>query len=74
MLAEQRMRLERKMESLTEQDLELLIAKYTLEYLHRWTNGFEPTALAQMRELLKAAESPAMLMSKLRAAGGVLPN
>jgi len=40
----------------SETELELLIAKYTLEYLYRWTNHFDPVQLAQIRQILDTGE------------------
>jgi len=36
----------------SEAELEILIAKYTLEYLYRWTNNFDPAQLSQIKQLL----------------------
>jgi hypothetical protein len=56
------------------EDLELLIAKYTLEYLWRWTNEFDPAILARIRVLLAKAETPQDIASAFRRLDGALPN
>ncbi len=61
-------------EVLTEEQLELLVAKYTLEYLHRWTNGFDAVALAEVKKLLDTTDMPEIVVQALRCAQGSLPN
>ncbi|HTR64168.1 MAG TPA: hypothetical protein VMH85_00250 [Terriglobales bacterium] len=56
------------------EDLELLIAKYTLEYLWRWTNGFDSAMLARIKALLEKAETPQDIASAFRRVSGSLPN
>jgi hypothetical protein len=51
--------------SQSEAELELLIAKYTLEYLYRWTNHFDPVQLAQIRQILDAGEQPRDLLKAI---------
>ncbi|HUK24506.1 MAG TPA: hypothetical protein VLV49_08000 [Terriglobales bacterium] len=51
----------------TPEELEALIARYTLEYLYRWTNNFAPAELAEFRKLLDRAGPPADLLRMLRA-------
>ncbi len=46
----------------SEAELELLIAKYTLEYLYRWTNHFDPVQLAQIKQILDTGEEPRALL------------
>jgi len=55
-------------------DLELLIAKYTLEYLWRWSNDFDPASLTRIRTLLAKAETPQDIARAFRRFGGPLPN
>ena len=59
---------------MTSDELEALIAKFTLEYLHRWTNNFEPAALAQFRELLQKAASTSVMVDILRTAQSRVAN
>jgi hypothetical protein len=59
--------------SVTEAELEALIAKYTLEYLYRWTNEFEAKELAQLRRLLATA-SPEHVVQMMKAGSRALPN
>jgi hypothetical protein len=59
--------------SLTEAELEALIAKYTLEYLYRWTNEFEAKELAQLRTLL-ASTPPEHIVGMMKLGRRVLPN
>lgn len=40
----------------SEAELEILIARYTLEYLYRWTNHFDAVQLAQIRQLFETHE------------------
>ncbi len=61
-------------ECITEEQLEVLIAKYTLEYLYRWTNQFDPIALSGFRQLLSTADRPEEVLRTLRHAGSALPN
>lgn len=63
-----------RMECITEEQLEVLIAKYTLEYLYRWTNQFDPIALSGFRQLLATAERPEEVLRTLRHSPNVLPN
>lgn len=46
----------------SEAELELLIAKYTLEYLYRWTNHFDPVQLAQIKQILDTGEEPKIFL------------
>ena len=55
-------------------ELELLIAKYTLEYLWRWTNEFDPVILSRIRVLLAKAETPQEIFNAFRRVNGALPN
>jgi hypothetical protein len=54
-------------EANSEAELELLIAKYTLEYLYRWTNHFDPVQLAQIKQILDTGAESGVL---LRMSGG----
>ncbi len=47
-------------------DIEFLIAKYTLEYLYRWTNEFEPAQLVEMRQLLDSSTGSSAILSMMR--------
>ena len=57
----------------SETELELLIAKYTLEYLYRWTNHFDPVQLAQIKQILDTGDEPEALLN-LVAGNSVLPS
>ncbi len=57
----------------SEAELELLIAKYTLEYLYRWTNHFDPIQLAQIKQILDTGEEPKALL-KMVAGSSALPS
>lgn len=57
----------------SEGELELLIAKYTLEYLYRWTNHFDPVQLAQIRQILDAGGEPMVLLRTV-SGGAALPS
>jgi hypothetical protein len=59
--------------SVTEVELEALIAKYTLEYLYRWTNEFDAKELAQLRKLLATA-SPDHIVRMMKSGRHALPN
>jgi hypothetical protein len=59
-------------ESIGEDELEALIARFTLEYLYRWTNNFDPAALAEFKRLLDKAGPSVDLVRMLRLTG-VLP-
>lgn len=59
--------------SLTEVELEALIAKFTLEYLYRWTNEFDATELAELRKLLAAAP-PEHIVNMMKTGFSALPN
>jgi hypothetical protein len=63
-------RLQSHAEGISEDDLEALIARFTLEYLYRWTNNFEPQALAEFKRMLDKAGPPAELVRMLRSSGG----
>ena len=58
----------------SEAELELLIAKYTLEYLYRWTNQFDPIQLAQIKQLLDNEAEPKVLLRKFVGQGSALPS
>jgi len=45
-----------------------------LEYVYRWTNDFDPAALAGLRELFDAAGSPEDILQMLRCKQNSLPN
>ncbi|MGH9513668.1 MAG: hypothetical protein ACRD2U_16180 [Terriglobales bacterium] len=49
----------------SEAELELLVAKYTLEYLYRWTNHFDPVQLAQIKQILDSGAEPQVLLMKM---------
>lgn len=59
--------------SLTDAELEALIAKYTLEYLYRWTNEFDAKELAQLRKFLASAP-PEHIVRMMKSGHRVLPN
>jgi len=59
--------------SLNEVELQALIAKYTLEYLYRWTNEFDAKELAQLRTLLASAP-PEHIVEVMMAGHRLLPN
>ena len=59
--------------SVSEVELEALIAKYTLEYLYRWTNEFDAQELAQLRKLL-ATTSPEHIVGMMKSGSRALPN
>lgn len=46
-------------------ELELLIAKYTLEYLYQWTNHFDPVQLAQIKQILDTGEETQTLLKAI---------
>jgi hypothetical protein len=58
----------------SEAELELLIAKYTLEYLYRWTNQFDPIQLAQIKQLLDNEAEPKILLRKVIGPSSALPS
>jgi hypothetical protein len=58
----------------SEAELELLIAKYTLEYLYRWTNQFDPIQLAQIKQLLDNEAEPKVFLRKVIGPSSVLPS
>jgi hypothetical protein len=58
----------------SEAELELLIAKYTLEYLYRWTNQFDPIQLAQIKHLLDTEGEPKVLLRRVIGPGSALPS
>lgn len=64
----------RQWDSITEDELEALIARYTLEYIYRWTNDFDPETLSEFKRMLDRAGTPQMIVSMLRPAPGRLPN
>jgi hypothetical protein len=64
----------RKLDGVSEAELELLIAKYTLEYRSHWTNNFNPTAWAQLKEMFGSADNPTAILHSWRLAGGAQPN
>ena len=59
--------------SVTEAELEALIAKYTLEYLYRWTNEFDAKELAELRKLLASAP-PEHIVQMIKTGSRALPN
>jgi hypothetical protein len=59
--------------SLNQVELPALIAKYTLEYLYRWTNEFDAKELAQLRTLL-ASTPPEHIVEMMKAGHRLLPN
>ena len=61
-------------QTISEAELELLIARYTLEYLYRWTNQFDPIQLAQIKQLLDNAGEPKVLLKRVIGAGSALPS
>jgi hypothetical protein len=61
-------------EPITEVELEVLIAKYTLEYLYRWTNEFDATELAQLRKLLATSGRAESIVLMMKGAPGILPS
>jgi hypothetical protein len=61
-------------ERISEVELEVLIAKYTLEYLYRWTNEFDATELAQLRKLLAVSGRAESIVQMMKTGGGVLPS
>jgi hypothetical protein len=61
-------------ETKSEAELELLIAKYTLEYLYRWTNHFDAAQLAQIKQILDAGGNPKVLMGMMSGVGSELPS
>jgi hypothetical protein len=58
----------------SEAELELLIAKYTLEYLYRWTNQFDPIQLAQIKQLLDNEGEPKVLLKRVIGPSSTLPS
>jgi hypothetical protein len=58
----------------SEAELELLIAKYTLEYLYRWTNRFDPIQLAQIKQLLDNEAEPKVFLRKVIGSSSDLPS
>jgi hypothetical protein len=58
----------------SEAELELLIAKYTLEYLYRWTNHFDPIQLAQIKQLLDTEAEPKVLLKRVIGSESALPS
>jgi len=64
----------RPIEAVTEDELEALIARYTLEYIYRWTNDFDPAALSEFKRLLDKAGTPEAIVGMLRSAPGRLSN
>jgi hypothetical protein len=59
--------------AMNEAELEALIAKYTLEYLYRWTNEFDPKELGELRKLLASA-SPEHIFGMMKTGRRTLPN
>jgi hypothetical protein len=64
----------RSIEGITEDELEALIARYTLEYIYRWTNDFDAAALSEFKKMLDKAGTPEAIVGMLRSAPGRLPN
>jgi len=64
----------RQIGSFSVEELELLIAKYTLEYLWRWTNDFNPAILTRIKVLLEKAETPQDIARAFGRVTGPLPN
>jgi hypothetical protein len=60
-------------ETRSETELELLIAKYTLEYLYRWTNHFDPAQLAQIKQILDAGVERKVLL-QIVTGGSAMPS
>jgi hypothetical protein len=58
----------------SEAELELLIAKYTLEYLYRWTNQFDAIQLAQIKQFLDNEAEPKVLLRKFVGTSSALPS
>jgi hypothetical protein len=63
-----------KFECITEEQLEVLVARYTLEYLYRWTNQFDPVALTGLKKLLEISPRPEDILRTIRNTGQSLPN
>jgi hypothetical protein len=63
-----------KVDCITEEQLEVLVAKYTLEYLYRWTNQFDPASLMGIKKLLESSSRPEDILRTLRNAENSLPN
>jgi hypothetical protein len=59
--------------SVNEAELEALIAKYTLEYLYRWTNEFDAKELGELRKLLAKA-SPEHIVGMMKTGRRTLAN
>jgi hypothetical protein len=59
---------------INENELEILIAKYTLEYLYRWTNEFDAAGLAQFKRLFDSVGTPEALANLLRQTRGAWAN
>jgi len=57
-----------------EQELEILVARYTLEYLYHWTNEFDAASLARFKQLFDVAGTPEALVNLLKSARHSLPN
>jgi hypothetical protein len=61
-------------QSIREDELEILIAKYTLEYLHHWTNEFDAGQLAQFKRLFDNAGTAEALVNLLKRTRQSKPN
>jgi hypothetical protein len=61
-------------EAKSEAELEILIAKYTLEYLYRWTNHFDATQLAQIKQILDTGGEPQVLLGMVSGTGSAMPS
>ncbi|HEX4486961.1 MAG TPA: hypothetical protein VH088_11870 [Terriglobales bacterium] len=59
--------------AVNEVELEALIAKYTLEYLYRWTNEFDAKELGELRKLLASA-SPEHIVGMMKTGRRTLLN
>jgi hypothetical protein len=57
-----------------EEELEILIAKYTLEYLHHWTNEFDAAQLTQFKRLFDNAGTAEALVNLLKSTRHSKPN
>jgi hypothetical protein len=49
-----------------EDEIEILIARYTLEYLYHWTNQFDAAGLMEFKNLFDRAGTPEALANVLK--------
>lgn len=61
-------------QGITEDQLEALIARYTLEYLYQWTNEFDAAQLAELKKLLETDHAGKTIVKMLKISQSELPS